>query len=69
MKIIHQSDFRRVLQRKDGIQKIEVFTTGTGRKFDGTPAKGHWKTRGYKCPNTGKFEHTLKELKSNHQTP
>jgi hypothetical protein len=63
MKLLHQGDFRRVFERKDGIQKIEVFDAGTGRKFNGTPAIGHWKTRGFKCPRTGKFAPTLRELK------
>lgn len=63
MKLIHESDFKRTWERPDGILKIEVFTAGGGKRFNGTPATGHWKTRGYKDPKTGRMESTLKELK------
>jgi hypothetical protein len=64
MKLIHQSDFKRTWERADGVLKIEVFTTGTGKRFNGSPAVGHWKTRGYKDPETGRMESTLRELKN-----
>jgi hypothetical protein len=63
MKLLHQTDFKRVWQRRDGILKIEVFTFGSGKRFNGVPATGHWKTRGYKDPKTNQMKATLKELK------
>jgi hypothetical protein len=63
MKLIYKSDFKRTWERPDGILKIEVFTAGGGKRFNGTPAVGHWKVRGYKDPKTGRMESTLKELK------
>lgn len=61
MKLIHQTEMKRVWERMDGILKVEVLSFGSGRRFSGMPATGHWKTRGFR-----KGEHfapTLAELK------
>lgn len=59
---VEVSLLRRVTKRKDGIEKIEILSSGvTGRNIHGEAASGHWVVKGYK--KDGIFKRTLKELK------
>jgi len=62
MRLIKESEFKRIWERPDGILKIEVFTYGkSGKTIYGSNANGHWKTRGYKKGDI--FASKLKDLK------
>lgn len=61
MKLVYSSETKKVFERKDGILRIDVFTFGSGKKYNGTPAAGHWKTRGYKKDTI--FANKLSDLK------
>lgn len=55
--------YRRYTVRKDGIEKVEIFTTGdTGTTIHGTAAQGHFKPFGYR--KDGVFSRTFKGLKA-----
>ena len=64
MKLLHEIPYtKRLLLRKDGIVKVERWSFGaTGRKYNGQPATGHWKTAGYRSACGKHFAPTLSEL-------
>jgi hypothetical protein len=54
--------YRRYTVRKDGIEKVEIFTMGdTGTTIHGTASMGHFKPFGYR--KDGVFSRTFKGLK------
>lgn len=54
--------YRRYTIRKDGTEKVEIFTFGnTGKTIYGTPARGHFKLFGYRKGEV--FSRTFKGLK------
>jgi hypothetical protein len=54
--------YRRYTVRKDGIEKVEIFTFGnTGKTIHGTAAKGHFKPFGYRKGSV--FSRSFKGLK------
>ena len=62
-KILQETPGCRRVSEKNGITKIEVWTTGkTGKTLTGQEAAGHYKVRGYKA--AGVFFETYQQAKN-----